>query len=171
MIAKNLLNMPDVASRVTNAVFLNSAGVTDMHTRFPVFFRVKPVIDQAIQALQNWRKMIRMNYEKDNRQDANTPEYQFRSSVTVALQDGSHYRQPGWDTMSVNGGKIVLYVGGKDRLVGGREFASFIAPKIQNTSTSLEYDSNGHHGSPFTEPERVFDRLFSKHFPDRKVLV
>lgn len=170
--AKNLLNMENFTKRVENAVFLNPAGTADLYTRLPFLFRIKPIIAQWWATMLDLPRIIRTNYEKDNRQDAKTLGYRFRDAITVAIQDGSHYRQPGWDTMNVHGGKIVLYVGGKDFLVGGKQFATFMKNSLSKKTDSpihLEYDKGAHHVTPFTEPEKVVERLFSKYFPTRLV--
>lgn len=173
LMAKNLLNMPYFSKQVNNAVLLNPAGTTDFHTRLPFLFRIKPIVIQLIRSIMEFPHVIRSTHEKDIRQDANTPAYRFRASVNDALQDGSHYRQPGWDTMRVGNGKIVVYVGGRDALTGGRQFARYMEKRLTDTlhpaspDIHLEYDKRAHHATVFTQPEKVLHQLFQTYFPDR----
>lgn len=168
MYAKNLLQDPSFSNRVTNAVLLNPAGAANFDTRFPFLFRTLAKIRLAWPVLFDLRHLARSTYEIDKDEKLRTPSNRFRDRVRLAIQGGSHWRQPGWDTMHVNGGNIILYVGAHDGMTDGRQFAKFITPRIEAkpTQTILEYDSIGHHTTLNTHPERVLDAIF-RHLPDR----
>jgi len=175
LVAKNLLHDPDISNRVQNAVFLNPAGVSNISTRVPSLFRTIPAIKQTLRSLSEFPRFIRSTYDRDLREKAKTPEYIFRDTVTRAVQDGSHYRQPGWDSMKVSGkGKIVLYLGKHDALTGGKDFARFMEQRLNDTTierskTYVDLDPQGHHATPFTRPEEVISALFVRYFPDRRL--
>lgn len=165
LIAKNLLHDPDITKRVKNAVLLNPAGVTTMDAFFPTLFRLRITGKIILQGLKDLPHLFRTNPERDKGELLRTPAFNRRERVTAAVQIGTHYRQPDWDTMKVNGGKIVLYVGGKDIAVGGKQFARFMKKQLQNPnnplakSIVLEYDKKGYHGTPWSHPEEVFNKI------------
>jgi hypothetical protein len=165
LMAKNLLHDPEISDRVHNAIFLNPAGTTTMHTLFPVFFRRFTLFRSLAQAIGDLPHIFRSTYDNDRNEGKHTGNFWFRDRVSVAIQSGSHYRQPDWDTMKVRDGKIVLYVGGKDIAVGGKQFAKFINNRLLDSTNPtpspvvLEYDKNGHHLKPFSHPEEVFNRV------------
>lgn len=137
IMAKNLLNDPDMNKRVTNAVFLNPAGVSTMHTLFPQAFRRMVPVAMAKDMVKDVPHVLRSTFELDRNEPSHNEAFWFRDRVTVAIQSGSHYRQPGWDTMRVNGGKIVLFVGGRDLAVGGKQFASYMQSRLRDKSRPL----------------------------------
>ncbi len=165
IMAKNLLNDPEISDRVTNAVFLNPAGVTDMFTLLPQIFRRFIPLRMIGSMIRDLPHYLRFTFELDRNERKHTPEFWYRDRVTVAIQSGSHYRQPGWDTMKVNGGKIVLYNGGKDYAVGGKQFTKFMNRRLADNANPIpspiivEYDKNGHHLTPFSHPEEIFNRV------------
>lgn len=159
--AKNLLNTQEFSNRVDNAVFLSPAGVADSYRRFPILFRVMPVLKQLWQSMREFPRSIRGANERDKRQTAMTPDYVFRRDVSRALQDGSHYKQRGWDTMRVNNGKILFYIGKHDVLTGGAKFAKEPFPH------AIILDPTGTHGTPLSQPERVLSKIFSLYDPKR----
>ncbi len=171
--AKNLLHDPDVSKRVNNAVFLNPAGITTQWAAFPQAFRRIVPFAELFGMLRDLPHLFRATYELDRNEIGHKPAFRFRDRVTVAFQSGTHYRQPDWDTMKVNGGKIVMYLGGRDRVTGGRSFAEFFRSRLADTSRptpspmAIEYDRTGHHETPFAHPEEVFTRIMSRHFPSR----
>ncbi len=113
--------------------------------------------------------IFRYTFEKDRNEPFHNDSFWFRDRVTVAIQSGSHYRQPGWDTMRVNGGRIVLYTGGKDTAVGGKSFARFMEKRPTNSvhptpsPVILAYDKRARHVTPFTHPEKILDAILAKH--------
>lgn len=171
IMAKNLLHDSDISNRVNNAVFLNPAGVTDSHTVLPRIFRRLTALRMMGATLRDLPHVFRFTFELDRNEPKHTPEFWYRDRVTVAIQNGTHYRQPDWDSMKVSGGKIVLYVGGKDVVVGGKQFAQFMRLRLQDTSRPtpspyvLEYDMHALHTTPFSHPEEVMDRIVKRHFP------
>ena len=166
--AKNLLHDPQISDRVHNAVFLNPAGVSTEFTFFPQLFRRLVPFRMLKAVLLDLPHYFRSTFELDRNEPKHTPEFWYRDRVTVAIQNGTHYRQPGWDSMNVNGGNIVLYTGGKDHAVGGKQFATFITSRLQDTINPppsllvLEYDKKAHHLTPFTHPEDVLRRVLKK---------
>lgn len=168
IMAKNLLHDPDISNRVNNAVFLNPAGVTTEFTILPQLFRRLVPLRMLFTLLRDLPHYFRSTFELDRNEPKHTPEFWYRDRVTVAIQNGTHYRQPGWDSMQVNGGRIVLYTGGKDYAVGGKRFAKYMESRLLDTtnpppsSVVLDYDKNGHHVTPFTHPEEVLDRIMKK---------
>lgn len=170
LFAKNLLHDPDISKRVKNAVFLNPAGVTTSFTLFPQAFRRLVPFQSALSFIRDIPHVFRSTFELDRNEPKHTPAFWFRDRVTVAIQSGTHYRQPDWDSMKVNGGRIVLYVGGRDRMVGGKQFARFFRNRLQDTQHPtpspyvLEYDKRAHHVTPFAHPEEVIARI-DKHLP------
>lgn len=169
--AKNLLHDPDISQRVKNAVFLNPAGVHTSFTLFPQAFRRLILFQSASSFIRDLPQIFRSTFELDRNEPKHTPAFWFRDRVTVAIQSGTHYRQPDWDSMKVNGGKIVLYVGGRDRMVGGKQFAQFLHRRLQDISHPtpspyvLEYDKRAHHVTPFARPEEVMNQIVKQHFP------
>lgn len=167
--AKNLLHDPDISSRVKNAVFLNSAGVSTTDTLFPILFRRLTALRSFGAMLRDLPNTIRWTFEKDRNESKKNAAFWFRDRVTVAYQSGTHYRQPDWDTMKVNGGDIVLYVGGNDTAVGGKKFATFMKDRLSDTAhptpspIKLAYDPHAHHVQPFTHPEEVLDTLTKQY--------
>lgn len=168
IMAKNLLHDPQISGRVRNAVFLNPAGVSTEFTFFPQLFRRLVPLRMLKALLQDLPHYFRSTFELDRNEPKHTPEFWYRDRVTVAIQNGTHYRQPGWDSMRVNGGKIVLYAGGKDHAVGGKQFAQYIQSRIHDqvnpvsSPLILEYDKKAHHLTPFTHPEDVLHKVLYK---------
>ncbi len=171
LMAKNLLHNQEISDRVHNAIFLNPAGTTTMHTLFPVFFRRFTLFRSLAQAIGDLPHIFRSTYDNDRNEGKHTGNFWFRDRVSVAIQSGSHYRQPDWDTMKVRDGKIVLYVGGKDIAVGGKKFAHYMENRLQDKARptpspiAIEYDKNAHHLKPFSHPEEVFTRVFRAYAP------
>ena len=172
LMAKNLLHDQEISDRVHNAIFLNPAGTTTMHTLLPVFFRRFTLFRSLAQAIGDLPHIFRSTYDNDRNEGKHTGNFWFRDRVSVAIQSGSHYRQPDWDTMKVRDGKIVLYVGGKDIAVGGKKFAQYMENRLQDTARptpspiAIEYDKNAHHLKPFSHPEEVFTRVFRAYAPE-----
>ena len=166
LMAKNLLHDQEISDRVHNAIFLNPAGTTTMHTLFPVLFRRLTLFSSLAQAIGDLPHIFRSTYDNDRNEGKHTGNFWFRDRVSVAIQSGSHYRQPDWDTMKVRDGKIVLYIGGKDIAVGGKQFAKYINGRLRDATNPtpspviVEYDKNAHHLKPFSHPEEVFTRVF-----------
>jgi hypothetical protein len=160
--AKKVLEQQDIGSRIDHAVFLNPAGTANFVSRFPFIFRTLSKLRILMDIVRDFPNNFRAGLEKDIEEDQKSPRYRFRSAVGMAIQNGSHYRQPGWDTLRNPTGTLTYYVGGRDSATNGKQFARFMRPALTahpDPAVRFVYDKHGHHGMPFTHPESVLDKV------------
>lgn len=157
IMAKKIIEDPAWKSKVSRAVFLNPAGTSTFFTRIPGLFRFMSELRESWNFIKQLPAIIRYSLWKDIGQNRRTQEFRFRDAVTRAVQDGTHYRQDGWNKLVLPNGTLRFVVGGNDHATNGKQFMRFLHQ--QTGGANLLYNPKGDHESVFAQPEAALDRL------------